>query len=90
MSDSSKNSNKGLSIFAILQVVFLCLYIGDVIKWKWYWVASPTIAYVVCWILIFLFVMFLSLIAGYIENERNKRSLERWRKQMQKDSKPKF
>ena len=55
---SQNNSSSGIGFSGLLVIVFIALKLTNVIDWSWWWVLSPI------WIslLIFLFVLFISLI----------------------------
>lgn len=52
----SNNSNSGIGIGGVLQIVFIVLKLCGLIDWSWLWVLSPTwigICFVVLFILVY-------------------------------------
>ncbi len=45
----------GISIFGVLQIVFLVLKLTHLIEWSWFWVLSP----------LWIYVLLITLIAIY-------------------------
>lgn len=52
----TRNSNDGLGVLSVLQIVFIVLKLCKVIDWSWLWVMSPTWISVILVIVIVIFI----------------------------------
>ena len=59
-----KYANSGVTFFGILTSIFIALKLTKYIDWSWWWVLSPVLF---PWILIIIFVLFMSMLIGLNE-----------------------
>ncbi len=79
---TKKNTGSGLSLSAVLFVVFLVLKLTGNIDWSWWWVTSPLwipVALALSLFVIILFVIILLLIFGFSPEDLKNR-FEKYRK----------
>jgi hypothetical protein len=63
----SKNNSSGLSLTAVIFIVFLILKLTGNIDWSWWWITSPLwipIAFVLSIFFIAIFITIIALIFG--------------------------
>ncbi|MCT0056736.1 hypothetical protein EFK39_10260 [Lactococcus lactis subsp. lactis] len=57
MSNKSSNSG-GIGFSGLLQIAFIVLKLTNVIHWSWFWVLSPTILWIVIFLIAFLILCY--------------------------------